>query len=119
MGNLSAFPDPITRQTFLSANEICCQHATQNLFQQDMDTDDFLYHLIPHPVVHNQAVVFSRTKISHASLHVPYFSVLPECTHTNICHNFGTRLSLAIIQKIYLQNSRVKWSIRILIYIKW
>ena len=31
------FVDPITRQAFLSAEEIFCQHATQNLFQLDMD----------------------------------------------------------------------------------
>ena len=68
------FVDPITRQTFLSANEISCQHVTQNLFQLEMDNDDSWYNLIPHPVVHNKPLVFSPTRLSRPSLHVPYFS---------------------------------------------
>ena len=68
------FVDPITRQTFPSANEISCQHATQNLFQLDMDNDDSWYNLIPHPVVHNKPLVFSPTRLSRPSLHVPYSS---------------------------------------------
>ena len=68
------FVDPITRQTFPSANEFSCQHATQNLFQFDLDNDDSWYNLIPHPVVHNKPIVFSPTSLSRPSLHVPYSS---------------------------------------------
>ena len=68
------FADPITRQTFLSANEISCQHATQNLFQLDMHNDDSWYNLIPHPAVHSKPLVFSPTRLSRPSLHVPYSS---------------------------------------------
>ena len=56
--NRVLFVDPITRQTFPSAKEISCQHATQNLFQLDMDNDDSWYNLIPHPVVQNKPLVF-------------------------------------------------------------
>ena len=70
--NRAHFVDPITRRTFPSANEISCQHATQNLFQLDMDNDDSWYNLIPRTVVHNKPLVFSRTRFSRPSLHVPY-----------------------------------------------
>ena len=43
--NRGHFVDPITGQTFPSANDIRCQHATQNLFQLDMDNDDFWYNV--------------------------------------------------------------------------
>ena len=68
------FIDAITRQTFHSAIEFSCQHATQNLLQLDMDNDDSWYNLIPHPVLHDIPLVFSPTRLSCPSLHVPYFS---------------------------------------------
>ena len=68
------FVDPITRQTFHSANENSCQHATQNLLQLNMDNDASWYNLIPHPVVHNKPLVFSPSRLSRPSLHVPYSS---------------------------------------------
>ena len=66
--------DPITRQTFLSDNENSCQHATQNLFQLDMDNDDSWYNLIPHSVVRNKPLALSPTMFSRPSMHVPYSS---------------------------------------------
>ena len=55
------FVDPITRQTFPSDNEISCQHATQYLFQLNMDNDESWYKLIPHSVVHNKPLIFLPT----------------------------------------------------------
>ena len=66
------FVDPITRQTFLSAIEISCQHATQNLLQLDMYNDYSWYNLTPNPVVQNKLAVFSPTRLSRPNLHVPY-----------------------------------------------
>ena len=68
------FVDPSTRQTFHSPFEISCQHATQNLLQLDMDNDGSWYNLIPHPFLHNKPLVFSPTRLSSPSLHVPYSS---------------------------------------------
>ena len=68
------FVDPITRQTFPSANENSCQHATQSKFELDMDNDDSWYNLIPHALVRNKPSVFSPTRLSRSSLQVLYSS---------------------------------------------
>ena len=73
-GNRVNSVDHITRQTFPSAKEISCQHATQNLFQLDMDNKDSWYALIPRPVVHNKPLVFSPTRLSRTSLHLSFSS---------------------------------------------
>ena len=76
---------PITRQTFPSANEISCQHGTQNLFKLDMDNDDSWYTLIPHPAVYGKPLAFSPTRLSRPSLHLPYSSNNAGlCTRKNL-----------------------------------
>ena len=66
------FVDPISRRTFPSANEIFCQQATQTLFPLEMNNDDSWYNLIPHPVSHTEPSVFSPTRLSRPTLHVPH-----------------------------------------------
>ena len=112
------FVDPITRQTFLSANEISCQRATQNLIQLDMDNDNSWYNLILHPVFHNTPLAFSPTRLSRQVCMYLILLIMPDCKQGKNCHSFGTMLNLAIIQKIYLKKLLVNWSIRILIHIK-
>ena len=68
-----------------------------------MDNDDSWYNLIPHPVVHNKPLVFSPTRLSRQVCMYLILLIMPDCTHGSSCHNFGTMLNLAIIQKMYLK----------------
>ena len=99
------FVDPITRQTFPSAIEISCQHATQNLFQLDMDNSDSWYNFIPHPVVHNKPLIFSLTGLSRPSLHVPYsFNIAGLCTRKQLSH-FWNDVKFGYYSKIVLKET--------------
>ena len=41
-----------------------------------MDNDDSWYNLIHHPVVDNKPLVFSPTRLSRPSLHLPFSSII-------------------------------------------
>ena len=112
------FVDPITRQTFASANETSCQHVTQNLFQLDMDKDDSWYNLIPHPVVHNKPLVFSPTRFSRPSLHLPYSSNNVGLYTRKQLSQFWNDAKFGYFSKNVLKNLLANWSIRILIQTK-
>ena len=112
------FVDPITRQTFLSANEIFCQHATQNLFQLDMDNDDSWYNLIPLPVVHYKPLVFSPTRLSRPNLHVPYSSNNAGLYTRKQLSQFWNDVKFSYYSKNVLKKILANWSIRILIHTK-
>ena len=60
--------DPITRRTFIFANEIPCQRTYENMFQLDLDEATSWYKLSPAPEpVHllNAPLTFEPTEIGH------------------------------------------------------